>query len=671
MNRKKLYEQWVWLELLGFDATREDGGVREYLDTLGFVPDGVSLLLGTPDFVLQHEGLEQGAILPPDFCARNGQEGNEQRARQEWTRFQLKKLVSGLREAGSKVYFSVFTHYLKNRFHHEWLTDHPEAKTVSAPEGRRDALFPLARLADKSFLQDYFARQLACVCLDYGFDGWHGPDGYGPQWSIFKFGCSDDFVAQFAERGYDLPEHVTTPCEDQPVALTQRMDWLWRHRRLEWIEFYSDRWAEFWKTVTDALHAIGRKTMINSAWTRDPFEAKYRYGVDYRKIAAAGVDAMLVETAAGGILLGSNDRDYHSDYLAMLMLVRACVPDMELIFLHNVKDVNEDWDLLRHAPAMLEREVYSLANVYCADASGGIRRCVDGFMVCLADGITASEWKWLEDRWALAFDALPRKVMGATLLWSDAMLDAQLADFSTKRNASAHYLAFKLLEHNAPVQLVARFGHLEKTDAPFLIPNPHLLSEAEKAEVLHSGKGLILIGPDFSGWPEAAFEHFDGGMGIRLYGLTVEATSCRFANGDKRQDTAIPADPLSIKEPPQFRAELLFQPVSAEFFKTCASIIQQVTGAYSVENQQRENLVTQAPFEIGVMMTKLADGTLRVAVKNRAMVYGRPVVDLLRSIENIKVRGTFPVTKVKPDGGKFNVVVPQQGVVILDIQAQI
>lgn len=661
------YKRWVWTELLGFDSTQDDGGVRDYLDTLGFVPQGISLLLSAPDFILQHHGLEENAILPPDFCARNGHNGNEIRARQEWTQLQLKKLVDGLKEAGCAVYFSCFTAYLENKFHHEWLSDHPEGKTVSAPEGKRGALFVLARLADGSYLQDYFAEQVAKVCLDYGFDGWHGPDGFGPQWGIQKFGCSDDFVAQFQERGHDLPESILAPCEDQPELLTQRMDWIWRHRRLEWMEFYSDRWAEFWKTMSDALHTIGRKTMINSAWTRDPFEAKYRYGIDYRKIAAAGVDSMMVETAAGGILLGSDDRDYHSDYLMMLMLIRACVPNMELIFLHNIKDVIEDWDLLRHDPPMLEREVYSLANVYYRNAAGEIERCVDGFMGCLADGIIADEWEWLFERWDLAFETLPKKVLGATLLWSDSMLDEQIKNFPTDRNATVHYLAFKLLEHNAPVQLVARLENLEKADGPFLILNPHLLSQVEKSTALNSGKELILIGPDFTGWPEPAFEYSDNGSGIRLYGLKFESALPKIKSEESVATATVPADPWSIEEPLPFRAELLVHPVSPDFFKTCAHIIQKVTNTYAVEYKHPANLVTPPPLKIGIMMTELEDGTIRVAVKNRATIYGRPIVDLKRDIESVKVRSSFPVTKIKTEDSKCHLVVPQRGIVVMDV----
>lgn len=659
--------RWIWTELLAFDVTRADFGVSEYLCSMGFVPDGVSLLLSAPDFILQHEGLEKDAPLPPDVCSRNGQEGNEQRARQIWSRHQLRSLVALLREAGCAVYFSVFTTYLENRFHHEWLTDHPEAKSVSAPQGRRAALFVLARLSDGTMLQDFFARQIVRACLDYGFDGWHGADGYGPQWGVFIFGCSDDFVQQFTERGAELPDFVTAPCEESPEALTQRMEWIWRHRRLEWIEFYTDRWAEFWQTVVDALHAVGRRAMINSAWTKDPFEAIYRYGVDYRKIAATGVDAMMVETCAGGILLGSDDRDYHHDYLAMLMLIRACVPDLELVFLHNVKDVAEDWDLLRHAPSMLEREAYSIANVFHYQQDGQIRRCVDGLVACLADGITSEEWVWLSQRWELAFESIPRQISGVTLLWCDNMLDQALPTFPMDRCATVHYLAFRLMEHAAPIQAVARLEHIQSLgDQPLLVLNPHHLSSKEKEAVLAAKGGVAILGPDFSEWPKGSFDYrLEGGnLALRLYNLTFSEP----LPIHETEASQVPEDPLSIKEPSRFREELLFQPIPSAFMKTCAEVLRNIGGVGVLSTRLPDNLATPPPFLISTMSQTQPDGTLRVAIKNRALVYGRPTLDLGRPIASATVRSLFPVSRVKPTGSSFAVVVPPRGMVAVDVE---
>lgn len=666
------YERWVWTELLGFDAEQKDGGVGTYLATLNFIPEGVSLLLAAPDFILQHNGLHEDAVLPRDFCARDGHAGNEDRPTQVWTRFQVKNLVAELQRSGCKVYLSVFTHYLNDAFHAEWLSSHPEGKVTWVQDGRKEGLCVLTRQKDGSYLQEFFATQLVRVCQDYGFDGWHGADGYGPQSPIHIMGFDDDIFGQFVDRGQSgLPEEILAATDDTPEKMTQRRDWIWRHRRLEWIAFTSDRWAEFWKIVVDALHAIGRKAMINSAWTRDPFEALYRYGIDYRKIAATGVDSMMVETCAGGILLGSNERDYHYDYLAMLMHIKACVPDLKLIFLHNTKDVAEDWDLLRHAPAMLQREVFSLANVFHRNAGGKISRCVDGFLACLADGISHEEWWWLERQWEMSFAEMPQNVHGVKLLCSDVALDQHLANFPLRREPSAHYLTYKLLEQNTPIQMTVGIADMEEADGPFLLLNPHHISVEEKKRALASKHCIILVGPDLRGWPPSRLEIRDGtgdkAMVIRVHGgdSAVEVPTMESRPNVSAEE--FPEDPLSIIEPLRFRAELFFRPVSPEFFVAASELMRRVCNVFAVSNQKADNLVVLPPLRVGIMVAETGDHRLRVAVKNSTSIYARPTVKLGRPIDSVKIRSGFPVTQVIPREDQFDLVVPPCGIVVADV----
>lgn len=667
------YQRWVWLELLGFDVHKPDLGVKDYLDTLGFVPHAVSLLISSPDIILQHEGVEEDMVLPPDFCSRNGQEGNETRRRQVWTRFQLRALIAGLREAGTLVYLSCFTCYLKDQFHREWLTDNPEGMISHTTHGRREALFVLNRLRDGTLLQEYFADQLVRVCEDYGFDGWHGPDGFGPASSVYITGFDDDFFGQFVERGNytDIPREILEATNDLADKLSDRRDWVWRHKRLEWITFFTDRWAEFWQAIVSRLHAIGRKTIINSAWTRDPFEAMYRYGIDYRKIARTGVDAMMVETAAGGILLGSDDRDYHYDYLAMLMLIKAYIPEIPLIFLHNIKDVKEDWDLLRHAPAMLEREVYSLANVFHMNSAGERVRCVDGFLGCLADGVSGEEWQWLRRQWQYAFGPIPQRIVGATVLWSDQWLHRFQESFVMSREPSVHHWIYQLMEHNAPLQITARYEDLARVQGPLILFHPQLLTAEERERVLSSGNPLVVIGSDFREWPEASVQIVEGVsesvIQARFYLPSEDSLSGVREQLEGGQEPGFPEDPLGLEEPTRFRALPYYRPVSKAFYEACAKWIHKISGGCQVENQVPANLQTLPPLRIGVMIMEMEPGIYRLAVKNSAPIYGRPILDIGRPIREIKVRSSFPVSTVKPEGSHFNLVVPQNGVVVCDV----
>ncbi|MEN6301774.1 MAG: hypothetical protein ABFD96_03575, partial [Armatimonadia bacterium] len=392
------HERWIWVELIGFDVEQPDYGVAEYLDTAGFTPDVICLLLTSPDFVLSHEDHAGEVELPPDYCSRDGHEFGRHRQRQKWTNRQLQGLVRGLQERGVKVFLTVFTAWYRDKFHQEWLGQHQEVFMVFRSLGVGYALNCLARLKDGTYFQDYWAQKLVQTLKYYGFDGWQGADGWGPlNGPIWEVDFSDDMVGQFAAfcgagactppavihdhqsgggqaPALQLPEAVTQQCGYEVEKLQARAEWIWRNARSEWIAFWSDRWAGFWQTVLAALHAEGKQAVINSAWGRAPFEALYRYGVDYQKIAAAGVDGMIVETAAAGLSLDPRaaDEGRHFDFLSMFGLVRAYLPDLRLIFLHNAHDIVEEWDALRHVPAVLEKEIWSLANVWHVTRNGAL-----------------------------------------------------------------------------------------------------------------------------------------------------------------------------------------------------------------------------------------------------------------------------------------------------------
>ena len=84
LSADKPQERWIWTELIAFDNEQEDLGVDQYLKLTGFAPKAVCLLLlGSPDFVLTHSGIEKEAELPTEYCSRDGHEFNRERSRQQ------------------------------------------------------------------------------------------------------------------------------------------------------------------------------------------------------------------------------------------------------------------------------------------------------------------------------------------------------------------------------------------------------------------------------------------------------------------------------------------------------------------------------------------------------------------------------------------------------------
>ncbi len=670
-HAERAHERWIWTELIGFDNRQADLGVGEYLEAAGFTPAGICLMLTSPDFVLSHQSVADEVTLPADFCSRDGHERNPHRARQAWTNHQLRRLISELHERGVEAYLTVFTRFYGDRYHREWLGDHPEACMVFRHRGWASALNCLSRLSDGSFFQDYFIPKLVEVMEHYGFDGWHGADGWGPlNGPIYEVDMSDDMVAQFAETtGCPLADAAARPCGHDTKLLEARARWLWRHARHEWIEFYAHRWTRFWRPALDALHSAGKAAVINSAWGRAPWEALYRYGIDYRRIVEAGVDGIVVETVAAGLSMDPRpyaaDVTRHADFLSMLMLMREGLTRAargrraKLIFLHNTHDTVEEWDAIRHNPTVLEKEIYSLANVFRTE-EGGLRPCADGFLVCLGDGLDEGHWSWLRDRWRLAFSGSPRRALGATLVWSDTLIDAQIADFTTTRSWTVHRLLFHLMTDGAPVQATADLRDLDQVSGPILVLNHHLLPGEELEALLsYDGGPVILIGREVAGAPPADMRFQDAGGPMSLTCLAYGATMEQVPEIEPWDAPQLPAEVMDMDEPQGYWDHFTFRAVSPDFVRACADTIAAISGAPRVIEEADHVLI---------MATEEAGGRLRIALKNQTRFYARPRVEVGREIDAVDILTEYPSLLVRPEGSTFSVRVPPNGITVVEVE---
>jgi hypothetical protein len=207
------YEKWLWIELIGFDNTKQDFGVTAYLETAGFTPYAVSFLLTNPDFIHDHDGACQNRVLDPTICCYGGYERSEERQRQPWTPAQIKALVAELRQRGIRVLFAVFDSVYEGG----WLWRHPELRSMRKDGSRSWSLCPLKRLGDGTYYEDFFAKKLMEVIRDYGFDGLHAADGFAPpRIPIYDGDFSDDMIDQFLMAGkVEPPADLPQTCEDE------------------------------------------------------------------------------------------------------------------------------------------------------------------------------------------------------------------------------------------------------------------------------------------------------------------------------------------------------------------------------------------------------------------------------------------------------------------------
>jgi len=669
------YQRWLWIELIGFDNERARFGVPELLERAGFVPDAAALLLFNPDFVHAHDGMRADRAFPGDVCSYGGYSASQERERQVWTKFQLRELVAELHRAGVKVFPSVFDSLTEDA---SWLSRHPELPWVTRTGERKSSLCPRKRLADGSFYEDFFIGKLLEVLRDYGFDGFFGADGYNPpRLPVYEGDFSDDLVEQFLMwGGATLPGTLSGPCDADPVRVEARADWVWQERRREWIDFCIARTATFWRKLVAALHAEDKSVFVASTWTKDPFESAYRFGVDYRTLADAGVDGFVLEAAAAALeTLVEPDPCSRvlCSFASAVLLNKACVPEMPMLWLHGVKDTSENWHALREAPMALDSEIQAYTHLYHLTAAAGLRRCAEGPMVCLADCLEAREWEWLRRRWDAGFAFEPERVLGATLLWSASSYERQIDDYIATGRWTVHRLLHHLMTRGAAVHTVADVGDIGAVEGATLVLGAHLWRAAEVEALLARAAGpVVFIGGDEAPLPEPEFRVEDGSgpgqMVCSVYGIDedgpeIEAIGASVASSAPGVRRAERSDAAAGQERPRlFYEELAYREVSERFLRDCVLIVNACA--------RPEVRVTPSAGDLSVWAARDRRGGLRLLVRNDRYTQSRGAIDVGRPVRDVRRLNSVTGKPVVPRGTLIEVVVPARGTAVFDVDLE-
>ncbi len=641
----KNFEKYLWLELLGFDNESADYAVGDLLGGMDVKPDMVSLLIWYTDLIHTHTDLTADAPLGLKHCSYYGKRYNEERNRQNWTKFQLKGLVDKLHEYGVKVYISVFDQVLDRDFalrqgipaQPEWLDGHSEVLYTLRDGSRAQSICPWKRLGDGRFYEDFFFAQLKKFLVDYGFDGFHAADGYAhPRFALCDGDFSDDMLAQFSDfRKRVLPPELKTTPEKSAFIL--------KNLRSDWIAFHVARHAAFWRKGVEMLKTISRGIVFHNAWTRDPLEAIWRYGVDYREIARAGVRTFIIEAQAPVVELeGWN----HSPapmldiYRSALLRISAALPGCKLILLHCVKDSTEQYSALRHAPTRLESELYSLLNAMNAKS-----RALGGVIVCLADAIRKDEWRRLDSFYQFAFSGIPAGFFSAPVLWSDAALAREYQNYAGTSQCSSQRLHYMLLAGGAVVTRIARDG---SERGPWgIVLNPVFRSAAELNDLRRDFAGLVLIG-----WA--------GGSDF----------ICRIERGGRplREIRAATVEKQPWPEPSSWLDELPEVMPDAAFFTAAATLVNEFTTSISSKDPAAAAAVRSWGFFQG-------NGVLRLFLENEKSTYHTVCQRLRGNYESVKILTDYPSLPVELvheiEGEQavtwFSAKIPPNGAIVLDL----
>ncbi|MFC5407180.1 hypothetical protein [Cohnella soli] len=670
------YEKWIWIELIGFDNTHSDFAVAAYLERVGFIPTAMCLLLFTPDFVHAHEGMDSETVLPIEVCSYAARPYGKERNRQEWTNHQLRNLIAELQKYGIEIYCSFFDLFRVEAGDtprsSEWCGAHPELYEMNKSGQALNVINPLRRFKDGTYYEDLFITDLMVVIRDYGFDGYHGADGYtSPRKSLAEADYSDDMVDQFVHHSgiTDLPDRFAN-CDDNPTLMGERAEWIWLHRRLEWIRFHGERWAQLWHKIMAAIRREHKKAYANTAWTRDPFEAMYRYGVDYQQLAATGIDGFIVESVGASLSAGADETEYEpgNEFMSMIMTIKAYVPDTKLICLNAIQDTNEQWDALSHAPTVLERDIYAFSNVYLQTRSG-LHRCTEGFMACLGDGISRDGWEWILKRWNLGFDILAQRTVGASLVWSDKALHQSLEHYIATRHWPAHKFTYELIARGAPIHSVVDVKDLRQTSGAIVVTNFHLLPDDELKSVLAYRNGAaIMIGLMTDRIAQAL-----SGAGLvaacelnQQFCVIREEQSGAVNVFSMLQDKKLEGEEQEheqgslqeINDAKSWLESLYFSPVTEDFLTSCVQALIKITGApHVIRNDDH----------IRPIVLEMNPNRWRIMIRNLHLNYKSASLDVGRAIDKMSILTEFPGIPVATNDSRFQLYVPGRGMVIVEI----
>lgn len=673
-------EKWYWIELIGFDNQSNDYGVKCFLEKLENVPYGISFLFSNLDFINTHVSKVEEFELKPCDCAYSGHKYSEERERQAWTNFQLKGLIKQLQYYGVKVVFGFFNFFTNGNddgtmYKGKFCSDNTEIWDLNPEAEKTYSINILKRLRDGSYYEDYLFGKIKEVIEYYGFDGVQLADGISSaRLSVQNGDCSDDLFEQFVNCcEIKLPHDIYLKCNENIERFKFRRDWIFSKMHFEWLEFLCGRWETFYRKCYDVLSNDRCMIIFNSAWTRDPFEAMYRYGIDYGKIFADKAYAIMVEEVSatrailssedqGGYFLAMGERRYfHYEFMLMQMKIKAYLPTLKQLSLAPIKDTNEQWDILRHSPMEMERAILRRRSNFIKYGDNYVQ-CSASPFYCLSDSVPKKDWQYLERLEKITTEKI-ENIIGFNLLWSDNALHSELKHYIKTRDYTSNELSCELIKRGLTIASMLNVKELDKANTPILALNPQYYSKNEKTDLNKVKLPLMIVSDEKFKLSKKA--------DYLLEGKYLNVYFYNFGSLDGLSDLTKKLTELDDKIECDndcydfggaiWTMPLKYNRVNPEYFKVLSDAVNKIL-------QFPINLNSEVECKITTF--KIDDKNYRMLISNDEYNYSIPNIKFPIDIKYVKSLTKFHGYEISISDNAFLVRVPPRGMEALDIQAE-
>lgn len=666
-------ENWNWIELIGFDKDKPDCLVGDFLKKAHGQVYGITLLLYDMEFVLAHSSLQTEVELPEDVCSYAGHPYNEDRAIQKWTNFDLKRLINCFHAHDVKVLLSFFNNFSyinqeKQEIRGAWSEKHPEVREFSSFYGYAcDCNNVLKRMNDGSSFGDFIAKKVKEVVDYYGFDGLHIADGISSHRLTMQTGdYSDDMVERFLENTkIDLPQEIQGKCDGNFEKSFERYKYIFHNLRLEYTSFVSEEYAKFYRKIEKALP---EKTVIfNNAWTRSPFEAMFRYAIDYKKVAYDSMHAVVIEDMGssmplfsemerGGFDVPFEERLYcNYEFMLTQMSIKSYVPQLSQINLTPLKDNQEQWNLIDNAPNEFRKGIVR-RNWSFILQDGKIVPCSEGPLYCTADGLTQEKWDMICATEEIAARGEIEKIDGLAYVWNDD-LKAELAEYIKTRNVTSDKIRQEFAAYGVAPSCMSDFESIKTMQMPFVLfcienyKNEQLkyLENYKKSPLIVFGYKKVLLRE-----PDAEFTVKDSGFSCYIYN-----TGAKLKKEINQKTSFVDASPED-GHGGIWTMRLKYNLPSKMFYKAIASYIRENIPMIRVKNR---NGCRAFAF-------LMKNGKYRVVIYNDSYFFELPVIQMPFAIKTARAlfKPEWFVLPVK--NNTFKARVCNRGVEIVEVEAE-